>query len=202
MSAIMYRDRIYGLGGAGGGGTSGNTISYGTDVPATAGNDGDLYILLDNNGKELGKYLFMVNEWVLISGREPFGGTIYDNGVEVVPISLGGQNNPGTKYDTYIQINTGGGTFRNYAITDDAVDVTDYNTLHVECYYRSQSYDMDFDISSYTGNKYISFVYLTDSSHNECAVGLADTKESATTFRVDSRNGGDGIQKLFVLELE
>lgn len=122
---------------------------------------------------------------------------LYDNGTEEVTWTVSG----GTKNADNIQVNTGGGTFTNYAVTDDAIDVTGYSILHVECYYRSQSYNLDFDISAQTGSKYISFTYLTDSSHNECAVGLSDTKTGATTFRVDSRNGGDGVQKMFYMSL-
>ena len=122
---------------------------------------------------------------------------LYDNGTENVAWTVSG----GTKNNDNIQINTGGGTFTNYAVTDVAIDVTNYTRLQIQCHYRSQDYDTEFDISSYTGNKYISFTYLTDSSHNECAVGLSDTKTGATTFRVDSRNGGDGLQKMFYMSL-
>lgn len=122
---------------------------------------------------------------------------LYDNGVEEVGWTVSG----GTKNSDNIQINTGGGTFTNFAVTSASVDLTGYSLIHVECYYRSQSYSVDLDISSYSGSKFISFTYLTDSSHNECAVGLSDTQTGDTTFRIDSRNGGDGIQKLLYMSL-
>lgn len=193
MGQIYLNGEAYGGGSGGGSG-----ITYGYDNPISDASDGDLYILLDENNKEQGKFLYMTDEWVLISGSpyvEEY--VLYDNGTEEVSWTISG----GTKNNDNIQINTGSGTFTNYAVTDDAIDVTDYTNLHVECYYRSQSYDVDFDISAQTGNKYISFTYLTDSSHNECAVGLSDTKTGATTFRVDSRNGGDGVQKMFYMSL-
>lgn len=197
MGAIFYKQNVYGSGGTGGSG-GGNSITYGYDNPEDLASDGDLYILLDANDKEQGKFLYMTDEWVLISGRRYIEELVlYDNGTEGVTWTVSG----GTKNADNIQVNTGGGTFTNYAVTDDAIDVTGYSILHVECHYRSNDYDLDFDVSSYTGYKYISFTYLTDSSHNECAVGLSDTKTGATTFRVDSVNGGDGIQKMFYMSL-
>lgn len=197
VSGIKY-------GSSGGGSGGGNAITYGTSNPTESGNDGDLHIILNSNGKKRGEYLYETNAWVLIDGKGAFDGTIYDEGEEYIDISIGstGSGSGGTKNADNISINTGGGTFTNYAITDEAVDVTNYDVLHVKCHYRSQDYDQELDISSYSGNKYISFTYLTDSSHNECAVGLSDTKVAATTFRIDSRNGGDGLQSMSYLALE
>lgn len=179
------------------GGSVGGLNSYGTTVPTARGNDGDTYILLDGNNKKRGEYLYKTNAWVLIYGSGPFDGTIYDHGSEGISLTVSG----GTKNDSSISLTVGGGTYTNYVITDEPIDVTDYDELSVSCRYRDQDYNTDFDISSYSGEKYISFVYITDNSHNECAVGLADTKTSAATFRVDSRNGGTAEEILYYLAL-
>lgn len=50
--------------GSGGGG--GNKIYYGTSSPQIIGNDGDLFIRLDDNSKKIGEYLYITNQWVLI----------------------------------------------------------------------------------------------------------------------------------------
>ena len=49
------------------GGGGGNTITYGTDVPTSSGNDGDLYFLL-SGGMKKAEFLYMSNAWSLIDG--------------------------------------------------------------------------------------------------------------------------------------
>ena len=48
-------------------GGGGNTITYGTDVPTSSANDGDLYFLL-SGGMKKAEFLYMVNAWSLIDG--------------------------------------------------------------------------------------------------------------------------------------
>lgn len=43
-----------------------NQITYGTTTPTGDANDGDLYILLDNNNEKQGEYLFIGSAWVQI----------------------------------------------------------------------------------------------------------------------------------------
>lgn len=126
-----------------------------------------------------------------------FTGVLYDNGIEEVPWTVSG----GAKNVSDISLNVGGGTYTNYAVIDNPIDLTDYNTLHVECRYRSRDYNLDLDISNYTGSKYISFTYLTDTSHNEAAIGITDTKTGAATIRIDSRNGDTAEQLLYYMSL-
>ena len=126
-----------------------------------------------------------------------FTGVLYDNGIEEVPWTVSG----GAKNVNNISLNVGGGTYTNYAVIDNPIDLTDYNTLHVECRYRSRDYNLDLDISNYTGSKYISFTYLTDTSHNEAAIGITDTKTGAATIRIDSRNGDTAEQLLYYMSL-
>ena len=54
-------------GTSGGGGGGGNTITYGTDVPTSSANDGDLYFLL-SGGMKKAEFLYMSNAWSLIDG--------------------------------------------------------------------------------------------------------------------------------------
>lgn len=185
-------------------GEQGNINRYGYTDPTMVANDGDIYYLLEANDKKRGIYLYKVNQWILIDGKTAFDGEIYNAGYEGLELYLGTSRtsgSPGGKFLDYIQIETGGGTYNNYVVTTAPVDVTNYTNLHVECYYGGQNYNEDIDITSYTGNKYISFTYLTDLSHNECAVGFSDTVTGATTFRIDSRNGSADSQKLYVLSL-
>lgn len=161
------------------------TYGYG-GVPSFNGNDGDVHIVLNSLNKKKGEFMWLNNQWTLIEGSGEVALKVYDNGVEGVAWSVTG----GTKNTTNISLTVGGGTFTNYAITNSAVNVTNYSTLTVICKYRDQNYTKVIDITNESGNKYISFLYVTDSSYNECAVGLTDTSSPAPTYRVDSRNGG------------
>lgn len=161
------------------------TYGYG-GTPSFNGNDGDVHIVLNSLNKKKGEFMWLNNQWTLIEGSGEVALKLYDNGVEGVAWSLTG----GTKNATNISLNVGGGTFTNYAITDTAINVTNYSTLTVVCKYRDQNYTKVIDLTNVSGNKYISFLYVTDSNHNECAVGLTDTNSPAPTYRVDSRNGG------------
>lgn len=182
--------------GGGGGGTGG--VLYGYNNPTDIVSDGTLYILLDDNNKQQGVFLFMSTEWVLIDGM-PYTTeyTLYDNGTEEVAWSVSG----GTKNSDNISLNVGGGTYSNYAVTTNPIDLTNYYTVKIQCRYRDQDYSREFDISGYTGLNYLSFTYLTDSSHNEVAVGVSPTYGSATTFRIDSRNGGTAEAKMYYMSL-
>lgn len=55
----------------GGGGGGGNAILYGNTNPINSGNDndGDVYYLLDSNGKKRGLFLYEVDHWELIEGH-------------------------------------------------------------------------------------------------------------------------------------
>lgn len=180
-----------------GGGTGGG-VAYGYDNPIDAASDGAVYILLDSTDKKQGTFLYMTDQWVLIEGR-PYSADyiLYDNGTENVAWSVSG----GTKNSDNISLNVGGGTYSNYAITNDPIDLTTFSTVKIECRYRDRDYSEEFDISSYTGLNYLSFTYLTDSSHNEVAVGVSTTYASATTFRIDSRNGGTAEAKMYYMSL-
>ena len=161
------------------------TYGYG-GTPSFNGNDGDVHIVLDSFNKKKGEFMWLNNQWTLIEGSGAVALKVYDNGVEGVAWSVTG----GTKNTTNISLTVGSGTFTNYAITDSAVNVTNYSTLTVVCKYRDQNYTKVIDLTNVSGNKYISFLYVTDSNHNECAVGLTDTNSPSPTYRVDSRNGG------------
>lgn len=161
------------------------TYGYG-GTPSFNGNDGDVHIVLNSLNKKKGEFMWLNNQWTLIEGSGEVALKVYDNGVEGVAWSVTG----GTKDTTNISLTVGSGTLTNYAITDSAVNVTNYSTLTVTCKYRDQNYTKVIDLTNESGNKYISFLYVTDSSHNECAVGLTDTSSPAPTYRVDSRNGG------------
>lgn len=198
LNKLQVGSVIYGVSGGGGGGAS---ITYGYDNPSSAASDGSMYILLNSNDKKQGTFLYMTNQWVLIEGS-PYvqENILYDNGTENVAWEV--PSGSGSKNVDNISLVVGAGNYSHYAITTDPVDVTDFNTLSIQCRYRDQDYNLDFDISNYTGDKYISFTYLTDNSHNEVAVGLSDTKASATTFRIDSRNGGTAEAKLYYMSLK
>ena len=161
------------------------TYGYG-GTPSFNGNDGDVHIVLDSFNKKKGEFMWLNNQWTLIEGSGAVALKVYDNGVEGIGWSVTG----GTKNTTNISLTVGSGTFTNYAITDSAVNVTNYSTLTVVCKYRDQNYTKVIDLTNVSGNKYISFLYVTDSNHNECAVGLTDTNSPSPTYRVDSRNGG------------
>lgn len=161
------------------------TYGYG-GTPLFNGNDGDVHIVLDSFNKKKGEFMWLNNQWTLIEGSGEVAFKVYDNGVEGVAWSVTG----GTKNTNNISLTVGAGTFTNYAITNSAVNVTNYSTLTVVCKYRDQNYTKIIDLTGVSGNKYISFLYVTDMSHNECAVGLTDTNSPAPTYRVDSRDGG------------
>lgn len=180
------------------GGGGGSSITYGYINPSNAASDGDVYYLLDSNDKKKGLFLYMNDSWTLIEGTPYSVETVlYDHGTEEVAWTVSG----GSKNANSISLNVGGGTYTNYAVTDNPIDLTDYNTLHVECRYRSRDYNLDLDISNYTGSKYISFTYLTDTSHNEAAIGITDTKTGAATIRIDSRNGDTAEEILYYMSL-
>jgi len=185
----------YGSGGSGGG------VSYGYANPTDPASDGAVYILLDANDKKQGTFLYMTNQWTLIDGRPYVAETkLYDNGTEYVAWEV--PSGSGSKNVNNISLSVGAGNYSHYAITTNTVDVTNFSTLNVQCRYRGQDYDLDLDISSYTGDMYISFTYLTDNSHNEVAVGLSATKDSATTLRIDSRNGSTAEAILYYMSLK
>lgn len=173
------------------------TYGYG-GTPSFNGNDGDVHIVLDSLNKKKGEFMWLNNQWTLIEGSGEVALKLYDNGVEGVGWSVTG----GTKNTTDISLTVGSGTFTNYAITNTAVNVTNYSTLTVVCKYRDQNYTKVIDLTNVSGNKYISFLCVTDSSHNECAVGLTDTNSPAPTYRVDSRNGGTSECIMYSCTLE
>lgn len=186
-------------GSGGGSGGGGSTITYGYGgTPSFNGNDGDVHIVLNSLNKKKGEFMWLNNQWTLIEGSGEVALKVYDNGVEGVAWSVTG----GTKNATNISLNVGGGTFTNYAITDTAINVTNYSTLTVVCKYRDQNYTKVIDLTNVSGNKYISFLYVTDSNHNECAVGLTDTNSPSPTYRVDSRNGGTAECIMYSCTLE
>lgn len=173
------------------------TYGYG-GTPSFNGNDGDVHIVLDSLNKKKGEFMWLNNQWTLIEGSGEVALKVYDNGVEGVAWSVTG----GTKNTTNISLTVGSGTFTNYAITNSPVNVTNYSTLTVVCKYRDQNYTKVIDLTNESGSKYISFLYVTDSNHNECAVGLTDTNSPAPTYRVDSRNGGTAECIMYSCTLE
>lgn len=181
----------------GGGGGGGNSITYGYTVPSGSGNDGDLYYLLDSNNKISSIFLYMTNTWEVIEGNGVVPFAVYDNGVEGVPWTVSG----GTKNADNIALDVVAGTTSNYAVTTEAIDITDYSRIDYLVRYRGREYNGYFNIGTYTGSKYISFTYLTDSSHNEVAIGLSDTQTGATTMRIASENGGAAEAILYYLSL-
>lgn len=63
MGQIFLNEEAYG------GGSGGNTISYGYTAPSASGNDGDLYYLLNSNDKKTALFMYMTNEWKVIEGN-------------------------------------------------------------------------------------------------------------------------------------
>ena len=184
----------------GGGGGGGSSVSYGYDNPETAGSDGDVYYALNSSDELVGTWLYIVNQWKLIDGSPiTHDYILYNYGVEGVAwdAGVGGA----TKNSDNISLSVGGGNYTSYAVTNEAIDVTDYDYVTLNVRYRDQTYTTPIDISNYTGLKYISFTYLTDNNHNEVAIGLSDTKTSAVTLRIDSRNGGTAEGKMYYLGL-
>ena len=106
---------------------------------------------------------------------------IYSYGIENISLIV----QRATKQSNQIDFDVGGGTFVCYTLTDSAIDLPYYNLLKVTYLLRGTQYINEFDISSYSGNYFLSFRYLTDSSHNEVNVGLSQTKDAVGTFQVD-----------------
>lgn len=96
---------------------------------------------------------------------------LYDNGTELVSWTVRG----GIKNSNNISINVGGGTFTNGTYTTNPIDVTAYTKLKVKYMHNGTTDEKEVDISAYARNRYISFYYLTDSSHNECGIYLSET---------------------------
>lgn len=182
-----------------GGGSSGGGVQYGYVNPVTAAADGTVYYLLNSNNKLYGTWLYMNNNWVLIDGR-PFTSEfiLYDNGTEAVNWDVV----DAVKNADNISLHVDAGTYWSYAITQSPIDITDYATINMNVRYRGQDYTTPIDISGYSGSKYISFVYRTDTAHNEVAIGITTAKEPATTIRIDSRDGSTYEGKMYYLSLE
>lgn len=111
-----------------------------------------------------------------IEGGGGGGGTevekkLYDNGTELVSWTVRG----GTKKSDNISLNVGGGVFTNGTYTTNPIDVTDYTKIKVKYEYNGTVAEKEVDVSEYAGNRYISFYYLTDYSHNECGIYLSET---------------------------
>ena len=51
-------------------GGSGSNIYYGYSAPIDSGNDGDLYIVLNNNHSKVAEFLYIEDEWMQIDGSE------------------------------------------------------------------------------------------------------------------------------------
>lgn len=111
MSGIMYKNIPYAGGGGAGGGSS---ITYGYVNPTSTGNNGDIYILLDENNKEKGKFLYMSNEWVLISGNMilplPIMKYKYANNYQAVPYSYTYTVDNAGNYFAFVNIAAMGGS--------------------------------------------------------------------------------------------
>lgn len=112
----------------------------------------------------------------VIYGIEGGGGTeteekLYDNGTELVSWTV----NSGEKKSDCISIYVGGGTFTHGAYTTLSIDVAKYTKLKVKYMHNGFADEKEVDISAYTGFRYISFYYLTDSRHNECGIYLSET---------------------------
>lgn len=112
----------------------------------------------------------------VIYGIEGGGGTeteekLYDNGTELVSWTV----NSGEKKSDCISIYVGGGTFTHGAYTTNSIDVAKYTKLKVKYMHNGFADEKEVDISTYTGFRYISFYYLTDSRHNECGIYLSET---------------------------
>lgn len=178
-------------------GGGGSNVTYGYVVPTGSATDGDIYYLLDSNNKISSIFLYIVSQWVVIEGSGVVPFTLYNNGTEGVTWIVNG----GTKNADNISLNVVSGTVTNYAVTYDPIDVTDYSRIDYICRYRGREYNGYFDIGTYTGNKYISFTYLTDNNHNEVAIGLSDSQGGATNLRIASENGGIAEALLYYMTL-
>lgn len=178
---------------------SGGGVQYGYVNPVTAAADGTVYYLLNNSNKLYGTWLYMNNNWVLIDGRPITPEFIlYDNGTEAVNWDVV----DAVKNADNISLHVDAGTYWSYAITQSPIDITDYATINMNVRYRGRDYTTPIDISGYSGSKYISFVYRTDTAHNEVAIGITTAKEPATTIRIDSRDGSTYEAKMYYLSLE
>lgn len=72
---IYYNNTLYADNATRGGGSGGNTITYGTTAPSAPANDGDTYFMLDANNQRQATYLYITNAWVQIEGAGGGGGT-------------------------------------------------------------------------------------------------------------------------------
>ena len=121
---------------------------------------------------------------------------VYNEGVE----GVAWENGQGaTKNVDNISLSVGAGSFTNYAITSDAVDLSAYSTLQIRFTYNDTESTLEFDLSEYNDSYYISFVYLTTNDDNSGYVGLKTTKGEDYTFEI-YRNAG-GASNLFMSEL-
>lgn len=181
MGAIYLNGETYGGGGGG------SSVTYGYDNPSDAASDGAVYLLLDENNKEKGKFLYMTNEWVLISGKPYYPEfVLYDEGTEEVAWSV---YDGATKESNYITMRTGGGNFTSYCALTNALDLSNYDKLNVKFDFRGTLYEQTIDISSYTGNQYIMFMYETDGSGNEAAVAINNTVSVANRITLQRITG-------------
>ena len=128
---------------------------------------------------------------------------LFDNG-------SGGSNwtiigNRGEIRSDCISLQTGSGTFVSQAQYNDQIDLTNYINLHVICRYRGANYNTTFDISSYSGLHTLDFRYITDTQHNEAAVGLTWTNPGSGTqtdiLRIASNNNSPAEELLYYFSL-
>lgn len=69
LARLQVGSSIYSIpSGGGGGGGEGNAIGYGIVNPTRSGSDGDIYYLLNGQGKKRALFLYEINQWVCIEG--------------------------------------------------------------------------------------------------------------------------------------
>jgi len=82
MPKMILNGKEYGI-------SNGNSITYGTIAPSSAGNDGDMYIMLDSNNQYQKCYLYIRNTWTLIN--ESGGSQVQEQTIEWSNERFGGQ---------------------------------------------------------------------------------------------------------------
>ena len=184
LNKLQVGNDIYSIPSGGGGGSS---ITYGYINPSDAASDGDVYYLLDANDKKKGLFLYMNNSWTLIEGTPYYPEfVLYDEGTEEVAWSV---YEGATKESNYITMQTGGGFFTSYCALTNALNLSNYDILNVKFDFRGTLYEQTIDISSYTGNQYIMFMYETDGSGNEAAIAINNTVSVANRITLQRITG-------------
>ena len=125
---------------------------------------------------------------------------IYDSGVEYVSLDI---VNNCTKNQNNIKIETGGGTFTNYLISNEPITIGTPSICLL--YYSYKGVNSVGALYIPIGTYYLSFGYLTDFSHNEGFIGISETKERASSdflwYVTTASQNNFYVNKIDIIEL-